>query len=61
MKYFSLSYDELAVFVFLVKDLILLFLDFFLYQNPIGLVEYDPKRIVLTSLNLLTYRRLKSA
>ena len=49
MKYFSLSYDELAVFVFLVKDLILLFLDFFLYQNPIGLVEYDPKRIVLTS------------
>ena len=61
MKYFSLSYDELAVFVFLVKDLILLFLDFFLYQNPIGLVECDPKRIVLTSLNLLTYRRLKSA
>ena len=61
MEYFSLSYDELAAFVFLVKDLILLFLDFFLYQNPIGLVEYDPKRIVLTSLNLLTYRRLKNA
>ena len=61
MKYFSLSYDELAVFVFLVKDLILLFLDFFLYQNPIELVGYDPKRIVLTSLNSLTYRRLKSA